>query len=97
MEDSDEDPRDYVDPEPEVLAAEVSAEVYQLPLREELQQRAAEAVAAAKESAEPHTFDQDVDYGNGEDSIRPLNPLLDLSGLPTESAAPVPGEPAGLA
>eukprot|EP00971_Amphidinium_carterae_P005865 115892-Amphidinium_carterae.1 len=71
MEDSDEgfhDPRDDVDPEPGLPAAEAPAEEYQLPLREELQQRAAEAVAAAKESSAPHTFDQDVDFGNGEDS-----------------------------
>eukprot|EP00971_Amphidinium_carterae_P219110 4349689-Amphidinium_carterae.2 len=74
MEDSDEgfhDPRDDVEPEPGEPAAVAPAEEYQISLREELLQRAAEAVAGARRSPEPRTFDQDVDFGE-EDELSDL-------------------------
>eukprot|EP00971_Amphidinium_carterae_P339862 6477894-Amphidinium_carterae.1 len=63
MEDSEEsfhDPRDDVAPEPGSSATVLAEEEYQPSIRDELLQRAAAAVAAARQSPEPQrTFDQD--------------------------------------
>eukprot|EP00971_Amphidinium_carterae_P302834 6017220-Amphidinium_carterae.1 len=69
-EDSFHDTRDEEVPEPGAPATVLAAEEYQPSLRDELLQRAADAVAAARQSPEPQrTFDQDVDYGEADSDL----------------------------